>query len=138
MADPNLIPAEGILARDPNLIPADLGQPSAQDNVIHGSFGNAEQAGKAVTLAPKVLIPAEVVNGSYESILRDQNRAEGLKAVEQKSLLQRFAERSAIHAEVAQDDWSNATQMANQLDWLKKEGHEKKVDAALYASSLEV
>ena len=112
-------------------------QPTAQDNVINGSFGNPDTAAAALALAPKVQVPASVINANPDPYHADAERQAGLQAVNANTMLKSFVEQSPVNATAAKDDWNNLVAATNTMGYLTPQGHEDKVDASLLASSPE-
>lgn len=77
---------------------------SATDAVVRGSFGNPEEAAKAITLAPKAGVGPAVVQTDPDFYAQQVRRQEGLDALQGREGLQRWVQTHDSFAQVASDD----------------------------------
>lgn len=100
-----------------------------------GALGtNPDAAAKAIGVAKQTGLPPAVVSTDPEGFGQQAKVEEANKHLDNPHL-QRFVNEVPGAAELSSDDWAAINGVSQSLNWLSPEGHEKKVNASLFASS---
>ncbi len=89
---------------------------------VAGASGNADNAGKALTLSKKSGVPAQVIDADLEGFVNQYKSKQAGEAVKANPQIAGYMQGQALHAKVSNDDYDNLNEITKAINSYNQAG----------------